>query len=62
MPPSRWLSARTTTARYLRLTTSISAQNTIDRMASTPAASAAWPPVAWIASRNAYSGEVPMSP
>ena len=46
----------------LTLTTRIAAQNTSDRIPSTPSASAARPPLAWIASRNVYNGEVPMSP
>ncbi len=61
MPPSPWLSARITSARYLTEMMTTSAQNTTE---ATPYA------LAWVTarsacsndSRNAYNGLVPMSP
>ena len=61
MPPSPWLSARITSARYLIEMMTISAQNAID---ASPRALVSTTARSWCsnASRKAYSGLVPMSP
>ena len=61
MPPSPWLSARITSARYLIEMTTMSAQNAIE---ASPSALVSTTGRSWCSndSRNAYSGLVPMSP
>jgi hypothetical protein len=61
MPPSPWLSARITRARYFTEMMMISAQNAMD---ATPNAFVVDTARSWCskASRKAYSGLVPMSP
>jgi hypothetical protein len=59
MPPSPWLSARSTKIRYLMTTTSTIDQKKSEITPSTESCVASW---CMNDSRTAYRGEVPMSP
>src|SRR3984957_11520343 len=63
VPPSPLLSARSNSSTYLAVTTINSAHRISDRTPSTMTRDGGWPcAAAATASRNAYSGEVPISP
>ncbi len=62
VPPSPWLSARSTTVAYFTHTTRISAHVISDRMPSTCSGVGVKPRPAVKHCLNAYSGLVPMSP
>src|SRR5580704_2715115 len=63
VPPSPLLSARSNSSTYLAVTTMNSAHRIRDRTPSTMIRVIGWPCAAAVAaSRNAYSGDVPISP
>src|SRR3954447_9525303 len=63
VPPSPLLSARNSSRTYFAVTTTKSAQRISDNTPSTMTRVTGWPSAApATASRNAYSGEVPISP
>jgi hypothetical protein len=63
VPPSPLLSARNSNSTYLAVTTMNSDHRISESTPSTMMRDAGWPSAAWVtASRNAYSGDVPISP